>query len=231
MSDPMQDASEGFLSRINHPVIGAFITSAIIWNWEIVYYLIRGFETTQLTVIFVNSNFINWSNWKNLILYPGIITVGFLLLAPALYEAYSVYKIWWNGFAKKEIPLFKFQYQMVYNNYQNQIDQRDAKIKQEMNNRENQKNQFEAKVSDLELKIQYLENSVYLNQGRTYSVPNYRGFSSAQELLYEFTNTREKVKQLEASIAQSQITKSENLNEIQRLKGEVSNLRSKLPEN
>ena len=94
MSDDLQKAGEGFWARINHPVIGVFITSSVFWNWEILYYLFRGLGTTQETVTFVNSQFLRPENWKNLVLIPAGLTFGFLIVAPALQETYSNYKIW-----------------------------------------------------------------------------------------------------------------------------------------
>jgi hypothetical protein len=128
MTDPVNDAAEGFWARINHPVIGVFITSSIIWNWEITYYLIRGVGGSTQTVDFIEHEYLCGANWVNLLFWPGLITAGFLVLAPVLYESYSNYKLLCKGILKKLEPVFNYQYKDTIENYEVNIKSRDASI-------------------------------------------------------------------------------------------------------
>ncbi|GEM_PF-5015935 len=121
MNDDTKSSAEGFWARLNHPVIGVFITSVIIWNWEIFYFLIRGLDKTQDTVEFVKQQYLKWGNWPNLFLWPLVITVAYLLSAPHLHEAYLNYKEWCREWAKKFKPITNLKYEKTNFAYEQKI--------------------------------------------------------------------------------------------------------------
>jgi hypothetical protein len=228
-NDPIKDASEGFWARINHPVIGVFITSVVIWNWEIFFYIIRGLDTPQNTVAFVNKNFLNQGNFGNLIIVPAVLTALYLVSAPALHEAYSVYKIWWNGVATKQKPLFKFQYEKVYEDYKKQIIEKENIIKNEKKICLNDKTKLEATISDLSTQNEFLNGARQIDRGGRFNVPGYKQFDSSYQLLIEFSNNRARVAELDRANGQLQGQIGDKLVEIKRLNGEVADLKSKIP--
>ena len=91
---------EGFLARINHPIFGAFAASWIVWNWEVPYTLIRGLSTAKETIAQINADYLNSSHLWNILWFPLLMTMAFLVLGPILRDGYSTYrefiKVIWN---------------------------------------------------------------------------------------------------------------------------------------
>jgi hypothetical protein len=229
MSEPLKDVSEGFWARINHPVIGVFVTSSILWNWEIIYYIFRGNGTTKDTVDFVYKSFLNWNNLGNLIIFPVAITLLYLISAPALHEGYFIYKIWWNGFATREKPLFKFQYEKVYEDYKRQITEMEKKHKSENDLHLTEKTKLETTISNLNLQNDYLRNSNLMYKNANFHVPGYRHFSNANELLTEFNGLRAAVERFNHANAKFRDEIADKEMVIKKLEGTVADLKGRIP--
>ncbi|HVZ79923.1 MAG TPA: hypothetical protein VHE12_03880 [bacterium] len=120
MGNPVEDAAkngEGLLSRINHPIFGAFLGSWFIWNWKIVYLLICGFKSPQETITNVTQEYLvndYWGNislrWGSVVVYPALSTLGILILGPILHDGYILFKKWVNAWINKVEPIPKSQY-------------------------------------------------------------------------------------------------------------------------
>jgi hypothetical protein len=117
MGDDPKDAAEGFWARLNHPVIGVFITSAIAWNWEIIYIMFRGLPMPQATIDYINKKYLTSGNLYNLVIVPFFLTALFLGFGPWLHELYNRYKEWAKVKTTKLAPVFKFKLDELQSKY------------------------------------------------------------------------------------------------------------------
>jgi hypothetical protein len=166
MSDDVQGAAEGFWARINHPVIGVFITSAIGWNWEIFYYIIRGLETPQETIDLIHKQYLNPGNWVNLLFIPLLITISFLSCAPWLHEVYARYKEWVRAKTMKVGPKFQFEFDDLKLKFDNEIKQKQDQINGLANTVSHERNISKDKIESIQKELDLYKESERLKGNR-----------------------------------------------------------------
>lgn len=95
MADSPEDSnnlSKTLLARLNHPVIGLFIGSWIVWNWEVIYWLLCGIKDPGQTISIVSTQYLRSDRWHDLVTVPLLATVAYVLLGPFLIELNTLYK-------------------------------------------------------------------------------------------------------------------------------------------
>jgi hypothetical protein len=220
MGEEIQVAAEGFWARINHPVIGVFITSSIIWNWEITYYLIRGVGGSVQTVDFIEHEYLCPNNWVNLLFWPGLITLGFLGIAPMLYEGYSNYKLWWKGKAKKLEPILNYEYLRTKSRYEFDLESKKEEINSLLKARKADSENYQKAINDVTDQRNRFEAAYNLTKGRRFVVPAV-GEYNADVLLMEFGSLRSQVAGLQQEL-------NNRIVQINNKDVEIGNLREKV---
>jgi hypothetical protein len=106
---------EGFWGRFNHPIFGAFAASWLVWNWEIVYLLIRGLPSASDTIKEINERYLTREHLPHLLWIPLSVAIVFLLLGPILKDLYSLYKSKMSAWIGGYETVSKGQYDQVEN--------------------------------------------------------------------------------------------------------------------
>ncbi len=221
MTDEIKDATGGFLGRINHPVIGAFITSVLVWNWEILYYMFRGLSTAQATVNLLHREYLTLDNWFNLFFVPLLITILFLGVAPWLHELYDSWKEWTHSNMEKFSPKPKYEFDNFKKQYD--LDLKTLKGEKEVKEREyariisSERESTSRKIESLErdLKASQETRRIQVNYSPYPGTPGnfdlYQTIKDRDKYLTELNAEKEANREL--------VTKNENLtNEIDELK-------------
>jgi hypothetical protein len=113
--------ADGLLSRINHPILGAFIATWVVVNWKPIYILIRGLGDPPQTIEYVTNNYLTNQIW-NMLLLPLIYTALFVIFGPLLKDYYGVLKKWSFAFANKWEPVKKTQYKSDIEDKKSEIE-------------------------------------------------------------------------------------------------------------
>jgi hypothetical protein len=97
MSEPAKAAEDiakksGLFEKLQHPVLGPFITSWAVCNWKPLYLIICGFDTPQYTMDFVCLHYFNWNEWPTMIGWPVLFTLIYLSIGLELANWYLKYK-------------------------------------------------------------------------------------------------------------------------------------------
>jgi hypothetical protein len=94
---PIKEAEEvaknsGLYEKLNHPVLGPFITAWAVCNWKPLYIIICGFNTPLYTIDYVSENYFQLLKNPYLAFYPLLATALYLWLGPLLANVYLSYK-------------------------------------------------------------------------------------------------------------------------------------------
>ena len=212
--------AEGFLGRINHPVFGAFATSWIIWNWEIIYLFFHGLNSPFATISAIKIAYLNWANYKSLIVEPAIVSGAFIIVSPALSDAYTLYKSWVNHRLNKWEPIAKIKVDSM-------IEEREIKTV-ELNQRigvlnvQILKSQAENDNEKAELKRRgdNWENGYKLIAGKTVAVPG-QGLMDVHNMAANYLNTLERIRTTTEALALAQKNNDRIITENELLKMEL----------
>jgi len=215
MSDDLKAAGDGLWARINHPVIGVFLTSSLLWNWEVIYYIFRGLETPQATICFVHLNYLNWNNWFNLLLIPTVITFIFLAAAPWLKETYDRYKEWTNKLSLKLVPRAQYEFENLSAEHQRALTNEQTLNRDQQSQLRRQIEELSAQSKNLEKELVIYKKSRTLVDGGSVFVPG-AGTLNALNLLRTNDSLR--------------IDLNNSQNEVQRLNQVVNDLNLKITE-
>lgn len=90
---PVQEEFKGIMQtvkeRLSSPILGTFVVSWIIVNWDLFYYVIcsksKTSEEIVATINYIHLNYLNISlNYCNLVLAPSIVTILYLYALPVI---------------------------------------------------------------------------------------------------------------------------------------------------
>ncbi len=199
--------ADGLLSRINHPILGAFIATWIVVNWKPIYMLIRGFGDPSQTIDFVIKTYFTNQVW-NVIYWPSIYTALFLVFGPLLKDFYGVLKKWSFAFANKWEPIIKTKYKADINEKTDEI----GTLNTIQINLSDQLAQRQKELDIYKTAYQFTVNNKAINTGN--------GFIDVAAYIQQFKDLQSQVNQLNATNSKV------NLENLQ-LRAEVENLKLK----
>lgn len=86
------DLGKALMARLNHPVIGLFIGSWVVWNWEVIYWLLCGIKDPQNTFSILTTQYLIPTRLHDLVVVPLLATLVYVIFGPFLIELNMLYK-------------------------------------------------------------------------------------------------------------------------------------------
>jgi hypothetical protein len=94
--------------KLDHPFLGAFATSWLLYNWDVVYLLILGREDFHATIQEIWTKYVSLSN-DRMFLHPLYFTLAYLILGPFIGDFFKLFPTWSSMLIGKLKPVPQFK--------------------------------------------------------------------------------------------------------------------------
>ena len=173
--------------KLESPLIGAFITAWIIWNWQPILYFIFLDQDTSARI----NKAISYKSWLDQLVVPLGIAIFYVLILPYIQNILSLLLNRAESFQHNYV--LEKKKQLDDEVYSQNLDAIDKKIKLEIQEKKlREESAINAKITDLEEQIKLKDNEIAaLMEGRSNDRMNFE--SKIKEHNADYKNRLDKI--------------------------------------